>query len=230
MDEVIFGVLLLVVMFIGAIFILAKLPVELAEKPPVNPAEKPPVKPNRCRIRVEYLFKVISVGSSEVNKTVLIKRFAEGTFVKTYIHTLGVDFATKVVKIQDQTIKMVLFDTGGQELLGRLRPYYYRGANGAIVCYDITSKASFEALDSWLNEIYIHVGIIPLILVGIIPDDVDQREVPRVQVETYAQEKGLPFIEASIKTGVGVNEMFLTLTRMMLDAYSQLKDTPNSTV
>lgn len=185
--------------------------------------------PSGTKLKVEYLFKTISVGSGSVGKTSLIKRFAEGTFRETYIPTLGVDFATKVIKIQDQTIKLVLFDTGGQELLGRLRPYYYRGANGAIVCYDITSKASFEALDGWLNEIYIHVGAIPLILVGNKTDLVDQREVLREQAEAYAQEKNHQYIETSAKSGVGVDKMFLALSNMMLGTSSQIKETSHST-
>ena len=75
----------------------------------------------------KYLFKTIAVGTGGVGKTSLIRRFAEGFFLGTYVPTLGVDFATKEVQLGDQTIKLVLFDTGGQELLGRLRPYYYRG-------------------------------------------------------------------------------------------------------
>ena len=164
----------------------------------------------------KYLFKTIAVGTGGVGKTSLIRRFAEGTFLGTYKPTLGVDFATKEVQLKDQTIKMVLFDTGGQELLGRLRPYYYRGANGALVCYDITAKATFEALDGWLNEVSLHVGTIPRLLVGTKADLAADREVPRAHAEAYAREKGLHYIETSAKTGQGVEQMFLSLARMML--------------
>ena len=163
-----------------------------------------------------YLFKTIAVGSGGVGKTSLIRRFAEGFFLGTYVPTLGVDFATKEVQLGDQTIKLVLFDTGGQELLGRLRPYYYRGANGALVCYDIAAKATFEALEDWFREVSLHVGRIPLLLVGTKADLDAHREVPRAQVEAYAQEKDLPYIETSAKTGLGVEKMYLSLARMML--------------
>ena len=173
-------------------------------------------------MKVEYLFKTISVGSGSVGKTSLIRRFAEGTFRETYIPTLGVDFATKVITLGDNTIKLVLFDTGGQELLGRLRPYYYRGANGAIVCYDITSKGTFEALDGWINEIYIHVGKIPIIIIGNKIDLVDQREVPLEQAQAYADSRQLKYIETSAKSGMGVDDMFFALSSMMLDTSGQL--------
>jgi len=179
-------------------------------------------------LQVEYLFKTISVGSGSVGKTSLIKRFAEGTFRETYIPTLGVDFATKVLKIEEQTIKLVLFDTGGQELLGRLRPYYYRGANGAIVCFDITSKISFDSLDNWISEIYLHVGKIPLIIVGNKADLEGQREVSREQAEVFTQNKRLNYIETSAKEGKGVNEMFFSLSSMMLATSSQIKEMPPS--
>ncbi len=117
-------------------------------------------------------------------------------------------------------VKLHIWDTAEQELLNSLRPYYYRGANGAIVCYNITSKASFEALDGWVNEIYRHVDVIPIILIGIIPDDVYQRVVPREQAEAYAQKKGLPYIEVSAKMEARVNEMFSTLVYMMMEAPS----------
>ena len=165
----------------------------------------------------KYLFKTIAVGSGGVGKTSLIRRFAEGTFLGTYKPTLGVDFATKEVQLGDQTIKLVLFDTGGQELLGRLRPYYYRGANGALVCYDIAAKATFEALEDWLNEVSLHVGAIPRLLIGTKADLDAHREVPRAQAEAYAREKRLHYIETSAKTGLGVEQMYLSLARMMLE-------------
>ncbi|MFQ5821714.1 MAG: Rab family GTPase [Candidatus Heimdallarchaeota archaeon] len=173
-----------------------------------------------------YLFKTIAVGSGGVGKTSLVRRFAEGTFLETYVPTLGVDFAIKEVQLRDQTIKLVIFDTGGQELFGRLRPYYYRGANGALVCYDITAKATFEALEGWLSEIYHHVGPIPLLLVGTKVDLAAHREVPCTLAEAYAQEKCLHYIETSAKTGLGVEKMFLSITRMMLEASMMDKMTP----
>lgn len=173
-----------------------------------------------------YLFKAIAVGSGASS---LIHRFAEFGFLKSFIHTIGVDIATKIVKIGDQTIKLLIFVIGGQKSFTRLRPYYYRGAKGAILCYDITSWSTFKAIYGWLNEIYIHLGSVPRILVGNKMDLANQQEVPRSYAEAYAQENGLSFIETSTKTGMGVDVMFATLARMMLEAACQLKDKPNST-
>ena len=80
-----------------------------------------------------------------------------------------------------------------------------------------TAKGTFEALGDWLNEVSLHVGPIPRLLVGTKADLAAHREVPRAQVEAYVQEKGLPYIETSAKTGLGVEQMYHSLARMMLE-------------
>ncbi|MFX0195209.1 MAG: GTP-binding protein [Candidatus Hodarchaeota archaeon] len=173
----------------------------------------------------QYLFKTIAVGSDASS---LIRRFADLGFRKSFIPTLGVDFATKVVKIGDKIIKLMILVIGSQKFFSRLRPYYYRGANGAIVCYDITSWGTFEAVDAWFNEISHHLGPIPRILVGNKMDLAENREVLRALAKAYAQEKGFPYIETSAKTDAGGDEMFLVLARKMLEAVRQFHEKPNS--
>jgi len=172
------------------------------------------------------LFKIVAVGPRK--KSALLRRYADGTFRETYIPTHGVDFATKNVKVGKQIIRLVIFDTWSQGLLDRLRPYYYQGATGAIVCYDITSRRSFKALESWMNEIDHHLGKIPRILVGMYVELTDPREVPIALAEAYAQEKEVPYIEVSAKTGEGIEEMFLVLTHKMLEALYLPNDKPPS--
>jgi len=167
-------------------------------------------------LKGKYLFKTIAVGSGGVGKTSLIYSFAEGFFLETCPPFM--DFATKEVQLGDQTIRLMLVDMRDQELFDWLRPYYYyRGANGAIICYDITAKGTFEALEGWLREVSRHVGTIPCLLVGNKVDLAVHREVPRVQAEAYAREKNLHYIETSAKTGLGVEHIFLSLARMMLE-------------
>lgn len=175
----------------------------------------------------QYLFKTIAVGSDASG---LIRRFADLGFRKSFIPTLGVDFAIKAVIIGDKIIKLMILVIGSQKFFSRLRPYYYRGANGAIVCYDITSWGTFQAVDTWFNEISHHLGPIPRILVGSKMDLAENREVLRALAKAYAQEKDVPYIETSAKTGAGGDKMFLILARMMLEAVRQFKEKPNSVV
>jgi len=164
---------------------------------------------------IDYSFKIISVGSSAVGKTSLIRRFTEDTFEETYIETLGVDFAVKRVHLQDCNVELKLFDTAGEEKFGTLRPYYYRGAQGAIIVFDLTRRRTFDRVNEWLKHVYINCGTISSILVGN-KTDLSDREISTIEAEKYASSKSLPYIEASAKTGDHVERMFTYLANHIL--------------
>jgi len=173
------------------------------------------LKRNVPSMSIEYLFKIISVGSSAVGKTSLIRRFTENIFVETYIETLGVDFAVKRVPLQDCYVELKFFDTAGEEKFGALRPYYYRGAQGAIIVFDLTRRRTFDRVSEWLKQIYINCGKISSILVGN-KTDLPDREVPMSEGEKYASNKNLLYIETSAKTGDNVERMFTYLANQIL--------------
>ncbi|MFQ6126192.1 MAG: Rab family GTPase [Candidatus Heimdallarchaeota archaeon] len=170
----------------------------------------------------EYEFKTISLGKEAVGKTSLIRRFAVGQFSETYIPTLGVDFFVKNVRIDKINVKLLLYDTAGQESFGPLRPLYYRKANGAFIVFDITQRSSFEKLDYWYNEVYINCGAIPYIIVGNKLDLEADRSVSIGEATTYAASNGLKYIETSAKTGENVSELFEILTEIMLKSQPRL--------
>ena len=81
------------------------------------------------------LFKVVVVGQGGVGKTSIARRFCEGKFSTSYHPTLGLDLFSKNLTIGGQKIKLLIWDTGGQEKLGQLRPYWYRGATGGVLVF-----------------------------------------------------------------------------------------------
>lgn len=166
----------------------------------------------------EYEFKTISLGKEAVGKTSLIRRFAVGQFSETYIPTLGVDFFVKNVRINKTNVKLLLYDTAGQESFGPLRPLYYRKAHGAFIVFDISRRSSFEKLDYWYNEVYINCGAIPYIIIGNKLDLEADRTVSIEEATNYAVSNGLRYIETSAKTGENVNELFEILTENMLES------------
>ena len=103
-------------------------------------------------MNIDYSFKIVSVGSSGVGKTSLIRRYTENRFVETYIETLGVEFAVKRIQLQDYNVELKLFDTAGEEQFGPLRPYYYRGAHGVIIVFDTTRRSTLIAFQSGLSK------------------------------------------------------------------------------
>ncbi|MHA1967034.1 MAG: Rab family GTPase [Candidatus Hodarchaeales archaeon] len=123
--------------------------------------------PNECRN--EYLLKICAIGSSDLEKTTLIRRFAEGKFTTNYLPTLGVDITTKKIQVDDNNIKLILVDTAGQEFFGKLRPSYYRGASACTIFFSLHKRETFNAVPLWLKEFREHIpdASIPITLIAV---------------------------------------------------------------
>merc|ERR1740129_524814 len=98
-------------------------------------------------------YKVIFLGDQAVGKTSIITRFLYGAFDNVYQATIGIDFVSKILPLQDRTIKLQLWDTAGQERFRSLIPSYLRDTAGCVVVYDMTCRKTFENVDSWVQEI-----------------------------------------------------------------------------
>jgi small GTP-binding protein len=158
---------------------------------------------------------VIIVGAGKVGKTSLTIRFAEDRFRESYLPTLGVDFLTKNLTIDKAKIKLQLWDTGGQEFVMSLLPFYFSGAAGGVLVYDITNRNSFNALDYWLKQIRQNAGNIPVVLAGNKIDIAAQRKVSTEEAQNFANEKNLIYLETSAKTGVSVPDLFKGLVEVI---------------
>ncbi|MFX1409331.1 MAG: GTP-binding protein [Promethearchaeota archaeon] len=98
-------------------------------------------------------FKVVVAGAKNVGKTSLIRRYATGKFDKSTLSTIGVDFETKKVIVDNTEILLNIWDFAGEERFRVLFPSYVSGASGALMLYDITSKDSLTDLYDWINVI-----------------------------------------------------------------------------
>jgi Ras-related protein Rab-6A len=98
-------------------------------------------------------FKIIFLGDQGVGKSSILNRFAQDKFEQNYQATIGLDFHSKNVTINNTSVRLLLYDTAGQEKFKSLIPMYIRDANIIIVVYDITSKDSFTHTGHWLNEV-----------------------------------------------------------------------------
>lgn len=101
----------------------------------------------------ESQLKLVLVGDSGVGKSNIISRFTKNQFNLESKTTIGVEFATKVIEIDNRSIKVQIWDTAGQERYRSMASAYYRGAVGALLVYDITRASSFENLQKWLKEL-----------------------------------------------------------------------------
>jgi len=98
-------------------------------------------------------FKVIVAGAKNVGKTSLIRRYATGKFDTSTLSTIGVDFETKKVVVDDTEILLNIWDFAGEKKFRLLLPSYVSGASGALMLYDITNKDSLEDLHDWVKTI-----------------------------------------------------------------------------
>ncbi|XP_042483396.1 ras-related protein RABD1-like isoform X1 [Macadamia integrifolia] len=171
----------------------------------------------------DYLFKLLLIGDSSVGKSCLLLRFADDSYVDSYISTIGVDFLgtflfrfllqkIRTVEQDGKTIKLQIWDTAGQERFRTITSSYYRGAHGIIIVYDVTEMESFNNVKQWLNEIdrYANDSVCKL-LVGNKCDLVDEKVVDTQTAKAFADELGIPFLETSAKDAINVEQAFLTM-------------------
>ena len=166
----------------------------------------------------DYLFKLVLVGDSGVGKTNILSKFVRDIFSEDSKTTIGVEFATKTIKINNKTARIQIWDTAGQERYRAITNSYYRGANAAMIVFDITNSISFKNVPKWEEEIRNNSdGNIPIMLVANKTDLAQFRSVYENEYKTLAQNKNMPYIDVSAKTGDRINEAFENLTKSLVD-------------
>ncbi|KAJ3591456.1 hypothetical protein NHX12_009401 [Muraenolepis orangiensis] len=158
----------------------------------------------------DFLFKFLVIGSAGAGKSCLLHQFIENKFKQDSNHTIGVEFGSRVVNVAGKTVKLQIWDTAGQERFRSVTRSYYRGAAGALLVYDITSRETYNALTNWLTDARTLASPnIIIILCGNKKDLDADREVTFLEASRFAQENELMFLETSALTGENVEEGFL---------------------
>ncbi len=170
----------------------------------------------------DIVYKIIIVGDAEVGKTALARRFTMDQFDESYLFTLGVDFFTKEIKMKGNPIKIVIYDTAGQEKFDFIRGLYFEGAAGAIVAYDVTNRQSFERVGHWIQQVFQYCEGIPVELVATKLDLEDQRAVTTKEGEKRAKQDKMTFIESSSKESIQVNDVFQRLAKRIWKEHEKM--------
>jgi len=166
----------------------------------------------------DYGFKLIIIGDAGAGKSSFMHQFLEGKFRKQSTHTIGVEFGTKIIALGQRQIKLQIWDTAGQERYRAVTRSYYRGAVGALVIYDVTSRDSYEKLPTWLQDAREQGWKdISVIMVGNKRDLKEERQVSFLEASRFAQEQDILFLEVSALTGENVQEVFHTLAQRILN-------------
>lgn len=164
----------------------------------------------------DYLFKVVLIGDSGVGKSNLLSRFTRDEFNLESKSTIGVEFATKSVTVENKVVKAQIWDTAGQERYRAITSAYYRGAVGALLVYDLSKRTTFDNLEKWLMELRDHAS--PDIAITLVGNKSDLRHLRAVRTEEgeeFAAKHNLQCMETSALDGQKVHDAFQeTLTNI----------------
>jgi Ras-related protein Rab-6A len=158
-------------------------------------------------------YKLVFLGDQSVGKTSIITRFMYDNFDRHYQATIGIDFLSKTMYLEDRTVRLQLWDTAGQERFRSLIPSYIRDSSVAVVVYDVTSRASFLNTTKWIEDVRAERGNdVVICLVGNKTDlGNDKRQITTEEGEEKANKNGLLFMECSAKAGYNVKSLFRKL-------------------
>jgi len=163
-----------------------------------------------------FQFKLVLLGQAGVGKSNLVLRFVKGEFHENNESTIGAAFLTQTVPLGDVMVKFEIWDTAGQERFNSLAPMYYRGAQAALVVYDITNESSFSRAKSWVKELQTQgAPKMVIALVGNKCDLEDGRRIKAEEAQAYADENGILFMETSAKTAQNVTEIFEQIAKTL---------------
>jgi Ras-related protein Rab-7A len=175
--------------------------------------------------RKKVLLKVIILGDSGVGKTSLMNQYVHKRFSNQYKATIGADFLTKEVMIDDKLVTLQIWDTAGQERFQSLGVAFYRGADSCVLVYDVTDAKSFDNLDSWMDEFLVHAAprnadTFPFVVLGNKADLASsRRQVSANKVAAWCKSKGeggIPSFETSAKEALNVEQAFHTIAKHAL--------------
>ena len=155
-------------------------------------------------------FKILLIGDLGVGKSCVILRYVEGDFPGNIMSSIGVDFKTKQIELDDHSIKMQIWDTAGHEKFRTITTSYYKSAQAIIILYDITQKSSFDHIRNWITEIdkFGKQGVLKVI-VGNKLDLENNRKISKEDAENLALKYGVKLWEVSAKDNTNIEEMFI---------------------
>jgi small GTP-binding protein len=158
---------------------------------------------------------IFSCSTAAVGKSALLTRFSDNAFLPHYSSTIGIDFSSRMIRVDKAICKLEIWDTAGQERFSTITANYYRGAQGALLVYDVTERGSFDRVHAWFDRARQLGGEdVEMILVGNkidLPDS--QRQVSTEEGTALAAQLGISFAETSALNGSNVECAFVTMTR-----------------
>jgi small GTP-binding protein len=169
------------------------------------------------------ILKLILLGDSSVGKSSILIRYTEGIFVDKTSQTVGSDFRTHDVTINGAIYRLQIWDTAGQERFRGIVEAYYRKAQGILLLFDQSFSNSFDSLPEWLTSINEHAAPnVPVVIVG---NKADLKTVVTFdRINAFVESHGLHFVSTSAVQGMGIEEAFMDVAKLVVERQSQLTE------
>jgi small GTP-binding protein len=169
----------------------------------------------------EMAIKLLLLGDQAVGKSSLILRYADNEFNLNIMGTAGVDLKRKNVMINQENVKVNIYDTAGHERFKQISKSQFKGSDGIIIIYDVTDKKSFDNVSIWMNHIKENSESgVEIMLVGNKIDRTSERQVQSDDGQALSQKYGVNFMETSAKTGDNVESTFMKLIQIIYNKHS----------
>ena len=174
-----------------------------------------------------FNYKTILIGDAGVGKTSLIKRYITGSKPGAYDLTIGVEYESVILPVTNELngktkVKLQIWDTAGQETFRSIVNSYYNGAIGAIIVFDVTNRASYNHILSWLREIRERGSKnVKIMLIGNKCDLESRRMVSTIEADDLSKRNDIDYIEASAMTNHLVGHIFEKLAQDIYNQYPE---------
>jgi len=171
----------------------------------------------------KMLLKVVILGDASVGKTSLMYRYVNQKFDTSYKATIGADFLTKEIMIDNALVTLQIWDTAGQERFQSLGPAFYRGSDACILVYDVTSTQSFESLSKWKSDFLVQSHTadpdhLPFIVLGNKSDLEYQRAITSRKATQWCESNGnMYYCETSAKEATNVDQAFSVVAKKAME-------------
>jgi small GTP-binding protein len=166
--------------------------------------------------KYDFTIKLLMIGDSNVGKTSILNKYVTNKFTDEFTTTIGIDFHIKRITVNNKIVKLQLWDTAGQERFRAVTIGYFRGAQGAVVVYDVTNRESFNNIKKWIKDIDKNCyKDIVIFLVGNKIDEIDNREVSTEEGKELSEEYNINHYECSAKTGKNIEELYFNIATII---------------
>ncbi len=166
----------------------------------------------------EHLFKKILVGDCGVGKSTILQRYIDSNFNHQYTPTIGIDFTSKIIEVNNTKIKLHIWDTAGQERFRSISKIYYNNAYAHILVFDLSDFNTLQNLTYWIREIFMHADKINLFLIGTKKDLYKENPQKKHMIQNFITEHNiLDYFEISAKKDKDISHVFEKISEKLLE-------------